>query len=109
MDIIHILAGFGPLALVLVGLIVFVENGLLFPFLPGDSLVFAGAVLAAAIGVHWGLVAAIAAVTAIVGGEVGFLIGRRFGPRLFHPGARVLKERYREQPEAGFTWRPPAH
>ena len=48
MDLFHVLAGFGVFSLVLIALIVFVENGILFPFLPGDSLVFAGAIIAAA-------------------------------------------------------------
>ncbi|MBN9223851.1 MAG: hypothetical protein ABS63_00185 [Microbacterium sp. SCN 70-27] len=94
MNVIDTLSGFGTFALILIALIVVVENGLLFPFLPGDSLVFAGAVLAAALGVHWAVPAVIAAVAALVGGEIGFVVGRRFGPRLFRPDARVLKERY---------------
>ncbi|MBN9180678.1 MAG: alkaline phosphatase, partial [Microbacterium sp.] len=97
------LSGFGLFALVIVALLVFVENGLLFPFLPGDSLVFAAAVIAAAIGVNWVLVAAIAAIAALAGGELGFLLGRRYGRRLFRPGAKVLKEKYLEDTERFFA------
>lgn len=103
MDVIHLLSGFGVFALVLVALIVFVENGLLFPFLPGDSLVFAGAVLAAAIGVHWGVMAATAGLAAIAGGEVGFLLGRRYGRRLFRMDSRVFKMRYLVETETFFA------
>ncbi|MBN9154900.1 MAG: VTT domain-containing protein [Microbacterium sp.] len=97
------LSGFGLVALVIVALLVFVENGLLFPFLPGDSLVFAAAVIAAAIGVNGVLVAAIAAFAALAGGELGFLLGRRYGRRLFRPGATVLKEKYLEDTERFFA------
>ncbi len=97
------LSGLGLFALVVVAVIVFVENGLLFPFLPGDSLVFAAAVLAAAIGVNWVLVAAITALAAVAGGELGFLLGRRYGRRLFRPDARVLKEKYLEDTERFFA------
>lgn len=83
MDLFHVLAGFGFFSLVLIALIVFVENGILFPFLPGDSLVFAGAIIAAAIGVHWSVVAGVAGAAAILGGEVGFTLGRRYGRQLF--------------------------
>ncbi|ANG84573.1 hypothetical protein A8L33_03515 [Microbacterium aurantiacum] len=102
-DISHALVGLGSFALVLVALIVFVDNGLPFPFLPGGSLVFAGAIIAAAIGVHWGVVAGVAGVAAIVGGEVGFALGRRYGRRLFRPDARVLKQRHLVETERFFA------
>lgn len=102
MDVTALLISLGPLALVLTGLIVFVENGLLFPFLPGDSLIFAAAVMAGALHVPWPVVAAIAAVAAVAGGEVGFVIGRRRGRRLFRPDARVLKAEYLRRTDAFF-------
>lgn len=103
MDFIHVLSGFGVFAVVLVALIVFIENGLLFPFLPGGSLVFAGAVLAAAIGAHWSVVAATAGLAAIAGGEIGFLLGRRYGRRLFRRDSRVFKARYLDETESFFA------
>ncbi len=103
MDIVGTLASLGPVALLIVFAIVFVENGLLFPFLPGDSLVFAAAVLAGALNVPWPLVVVIAAVAAITGGEVGFVIGRRRGRRLFRADARVFKSEYLAETEAFFA------
>ncbi|WP_314853803.1 VTT domain-containing protein [uncultured Microbacterium sp.] len=103
MDLFHVLAGFGFFSLVLIALIVFVENGILFPFLPGDSLVFAGAIIAAAIGVHWSVVAGVAGAAAILGGEVGFTLGRRYGRQLFRSDARVLKRRYLVETERFFA------
>ena len=63
--------------------IVFVETGLLFPLLPGESLLFTGGLLAA----HgtldiWVLAPCVAAV-AVLGDQTGYFIGRRIGPALF--------------------------
>lgn len=96
------LLAIGPISLVLVALMVFVENGLLFPFLPGDSLMFAAAILAAPLHLPWMLVVAVAAAAAILGGEVGFAIGRRFGRRWFTPTARVLKSSHLDEADAFF-------
>ncbi|HKT55229.1 MAG TPA: VTT domain-containing protein [Microbacterium sp.] len=103
MNIVTSLAAIGPIALVLIAAMVFVENGLLFPFLPGDSLIFAAALLAPVLHVPWYVIAGIAAVGAIAGAEVGFVIGRRFGRRLFTPGARVFKTRYLDETETFFA------
>lgn len=102
MNIVTTLAVLGPIALVLVAAIVVVENGLLFPFLPGDSLVFAAALLAPMLHVPWWLIVAVAAVAAFAGAELGFWIGRRFGRRLFREDARVFKLRYLEETETFF-------
>jgi membrane-associated protein len=93
----------GPFALVAVVVIVFIETGLLFPFLPGDSLVFAAAIVIGSIGVPlWALMLVVAA-TATAGSQLGFLIGRRGGPRLFKPDARIFKTKYRDQADAFFA------
>ncbi|MFO7691083.1 MAG: VTT domain-containing protein [Cryobacterium sp.] len=78
--------GFGPWALLGVCLIVFAETGLLIGFLlPGDTLLiitglltFAGVIT---IDIWW--VALAIGLAAFLGGEVGYLIGHRFGPRVF--------------------------
>jgi membrane protein DedA with SNARE-associated domain len=76
----------GPLALLLVMGIVFAETGLLVGFfLPGDSLLFiAGALVASGV-LHLPLVLVLAGVflAAAAGDQVGYLLGRRFGPRVF--------------------------
>jgi membrane-associated protein len=75
--------------------IVFVETGLLFPLLPGESLLFTGGLLAA----HgtldiWVLAPAVAAV-AILGDQTGYFIGRRIGPALFKKeDSRFFKKHY---------------
>jgi membrane-associated protein len=93
----------GPFALIAVIVIVFIETGLLFPFLPGDSLVFAAAIVIGSIGIPLWLLIVTVAVTAIAGSQLGFLIGRRAGPRLFRPDARIFKTKYRDQADAFFA------
>lgn len=99
------LTSLGPAVLIGLGLMVFVESGLLFPFLPGDSLLFTAGLLAASgiIGVPVWLVVVVAFVAAAAGDQVGYLLGRRVGRRLFRPGARILKTRYLDEAEAFFA------
>ncbi|MBV9830441.1 MAG: VTT domain-containing protein [Marmoricola sp.] len=81
-----LLATLGPVALALLMLVLFVETGLLVgSFLPGDSLLFAAGVLVASHALPfpiW-LVVPTCAVAAIAGDQVGYLLGRRFGSRIF--------------------------
>jgi membrane-associated protein len=92
----------GPWALVVVVVIVFIESGLLFPFLPGDSLVFAAAIVIGSLSVPLWVLLLVVAVTAIAGSSVAFAIGRRTGPRLFKDDARIFKTRYRNESDAFF-------
>jgi membrane-associated protein len=102
------LSSVGPFALLAIIAIVFIETGLLFPFLPGDSLVFAAAIVVGSIGVPLlGLIGVVAA-TAFIGSQLGFLIGRRSGPRLFKPDARIFKSKYRDQADMFFVKYGPA-
>ncbi len=92
-------------------LIVFVECGLFFPFLPGDTLLFAlGLFLnAERIDIFPGgpvveLVIATVLLTgaAFLGNVVGYEIGRAIGPPLYHREGRLLKKKYFDQTEAFF-------
>lgn len=70
--------------LLLIAFIIFAECGLLFGVVfPGDTLLFAAGFFAAQ--GQFGIVELIAIVigSAILGGNVGYSIGRRAGPRLF--------------------------
>lgn len=78
--------GFGPYALVGVCLIIFAETGLLIGFLlPGDTLLIITGLLAfhPGIGVDVWWAALAIGVAAFLGGEVGYLIGHKFGPTIF--------------------------
>lgn len=66
--------------------IVFAETGLvIFPFLPGDSLLFAVGALVAVegSGLSLPLMTALLLVAAIVGDATNYFIGRAIGPRVF--------------------------
>jgi membrane-associated protein len=75
--------------------IVFIETGLLFPFLPGDSLLFTGGLLAAKGTLNiWTLAIAVPLV-AIAGDQTAYFIGRRIGPALFNKeDSRFFKRKY---------------
>lgn len=86
-----LLPALGPWVLLGVAVIIFIESGVLFPFLPGDSLLVTAAILAPQLGLSPWLIAIVAILAAIAGDQVGYVLGRRFGPRLFKPDARLLK------------------
>jgi len=65
--------------------IVFTETGLvIWPFLPGDSLLFVTGALAAAGNLDIGLVMGVLIAATLTGDNVNYFIGRRVGPRVFH-------------------------
>ena len=64
--------------------IIFIETGLvIWPFLPGDSLLFAAGALAAAGVLDITVVVVLLIVAAIAGDAVNYSIGRYIGPRVF--------------------------
>ena len=86
LDPVTIIPQLGPWALLGICFIVFAETGLLVGFLlPGDTLLFFTGLLTHAgvisTDIFWVCLAITAA--AFIGGEVGYLIGHRFGPRVF--------------------------
>ncbi|CAN5462425.1 VTT domain-containing protein [soil metagenome] len=97
------LEGLGPWALLVMAAFLIIETGLLFPFLPGDSLIFSVALLAPALNVPLWLVILVAAAAAITGDQIGFEIGRRRGRRLFQPDARIFKTRYLDEADRFFA------
>ena len=92
-------------------LIIFVECGLFFPFLPGDTLLFALGLFIAGgkIALFPGgeavelVIASVLLITAAIGGNVaGYEIGRALGPPLYQRDGRILKRKYFEQTGAFF-------
>jgi membrane-associated protein len=76
-------------------LIVFAESGL-FAFLPGDSLLFTAGLFVAE-GTYitqplW-LVCTLIVIAAVVGDQVGYMIGKFLGPKLFNrPNSKLFKQ-----------------
>lgn len=98
-----LLVGAGPWVAAVVFVVVFIESGCLFPFLPGDSLLFAVGMVHHQLGLPLPVLVCVAAVAAIGGDSVGYLIGHRVGRRWFAPEAKILKTRYLEQTEDFFA------
>lgn len=95
-----LLQGAGPWVLAVIVVIVFIETGLMFPFLPGDSLLFTAGLLSVPLGLPLFVLIPVAGVTAIAGDQVGYMIGEHLGSRLFKPDARVFKTAYRDRADA---------
>jgi len=92
----HLVDTFGLGGLLVV---VFIESGIFPAPLPGDSLLFTAGLFAATNRFHLNIVAVAggAFAVAVLGSQIGFVIGERFGPRLFKPGARFFKPEYEER------------
>lgn len=96
MDPAHLLNTYGIWVALLV---VFIECGLLFPLLPGDSLLFTVGVFIASGTLHLNLFVACAILTvaAFAGNVVGYEIGRLVGAPIYERDGRLLKRRYFDQ------------
>ncbi|ARC56355.1 putative membrane protein [Frondihabitans sp. 762G35] len=84
-ELIH---SFGPWAVLGICAIIFAETGLLIGFIfPGDTLLILAGVIAAkdayGLGLPILLIAFLIALAAFLGGELGYLIGHKVGPRIF--------------------------
>ncbi len=103
LDPVNLLNSFGTWMLGGLLLVVFIESGLLFPLLPGDSLLFTAGLIVAAKSTEiepfaplWVLLVTIP-IAAFLGDQVGYFLGNRFGYSLFKPDAKVLKTKYIEE------------
>ena len=88
-------------------LIIFAESGLLLGIIfPGDSLLFTAGLFAATgkFGLNIVAVAGGAFIAAVLGAQVGYWIGKKYGPRLFsRPDSRIFKHEYVERSRTFFT------
>lgn len=77
-------AQYGVMVYAMLFAIIFIETGLvIWPFLPGDSLLFTAGALSATGMLDIKLVVPLLIVAAIAGDAVNYAIGRRIGPRVF--------------------------
>ena len=91
--------------------IVFIECGLFFPFLPGDTLLFALGLFIAAEKVdlfsgspllELGLALVLLTLAGFLGNVCGYEIGRGIGPPLYERDGRLLKRKYFDQTRVFF-------
>ena len=96
---------YGPWLYAVLFLVIFAETGLVvFPFLPGDSILFiAGTVVAAAgLDVHVLVLVLIAA--AVLGDSVNYGVGHYIGPKAFHkPDSRWFRQEYLRRTQAFYA------
>jgi len=87
---------YGPWLYALLFLVIFAETGLVvFPFLPGDSILFIAGTVVAVAGLHIHILAAVLIIAAILGDSVNYAVGHYVGPRVFHePDSRWFKREY---------------
>lgn len=100
----YLLDSLGPWALWGTAVVVFIECGLFFFLLPGDSLLFTVGLLVSQGAIHHSLALVLVVLTvAAFGGNVaGYEIGRAAGPRIIGPNSRLVKPKHIDQTYAFF-------
>ncbi len=111
MDPNWLLDNFGDQLFWLSLVIIFIECGLFFPFLPGDTLLFAMGLFIAGErvdvvpgppGVDLVFALVLFTAAAFLGNVAGYEIGRAIGPPLYERNGRILKRKYFDQTSAFF-------
>lgn len=109
LDPVNLLNSFGTWVLVGLLLVVFIESGLLFPLLPGDSLLFTAGLIAASKSADIppfapiGVLLVLIPIAAILGDQVGFFIGTKGGAALFKSNdSKFFKKKYIDESHAFF-------
>lgn len=91
--------------------LLFIECGLFFPFLPGDTLLFAVGLFIAeeridlipgSKGFDLAFAIIIYILAAFAGNVIGYEIGYGIGPRIYHRDGRIIKRRYLDETAAFF-------
>jgi membrane-associated protein len=101
----YLINWFGSWALWGIAGVILIETGLMFPFLPGDSLLFTAGVFTAngTFTYPIALVVLITGGAALLGPQIGYWLGRLIGPRLFdRPDSRFFKRAYIDKTHAFF-------
>jgi membrane-associated protein len=93
---------YGPWLYALLFVVIFAETGLVvFPLLPGDSLLFIAGTVVATAGLNVHVLVALLIVAAVLGDSVNYSIGRYVGPRIFDkPDSRWFKQEHLRRTQA---------
>lgn len=90
-----LIAAFGLWTYLILFFVIFIETGVVvMPFLPGDSLIFAGAAFAAIGQLNLFLLYITVLAAAVLGDTVNYHIGRAFGGNLLKRDGRLIKKEY---------------
>ena len=87
-------AQYGPWIYGLLFLIIFAETGLVvFPFLPGDSILFIAGTVVAVAGLDIHVLVIVLTAAAILGDSVNYAVGHFIGPRVYdRPDSRWIRQ-----------------
>jgi membrane-associated protein len=93
---------YGPWLYALLFLVIFAETGLVvFPLLPGDSLLFIAGTVVATAGLNVHVLVALLIIAAVLGDSLNYSIGRYIGPRIFDkPDSRWFKQDHLRRTQA---------
>src|SRR5512141_2157318 len=82
--------------------VIFAETGLVvFPFLPGDSILFIAGTIAATASLNVHLLVGLLVLAAILGDSVNYAVGHYIGPRVYdRPDSRWFKQAHLRQTQA---------
>jgi len=102
---------YGNLTYLILFLIIFTETGVIvFPFLPGDSLLFVAGTLAAQPNPETGhpllnitVLIPLLMVAAFLGDNLNYLVGDYLGPRVFRENYKFLNRKYLDQTQAFYA------
>jgi membrane-associated protein len=99
MDPNYLLSQYGTALIWVSVAIIFIECGLLFPILPGDSLLFALGLFIATgkLPISLWMAMTILFLAAFAGNVVGYEIGRAVGPAIYRHDGRIIKRKYWDQ------------
>jgi membrane-associated protein len=95
-------AQYGPWLYALLFAVIFAETGLVvFPFLPGDSILFIAGTVVAISGLNVHVLVGVLIAAAILGDSVNYAVGRYIGPKVFQrPDSRWFKQSYLKRTQA---------
>ena len=93
---------YGPWIYALLFVVIFAETGLVvFPFLPGDSILFIAGTIVATAGLSVHLLVVLLIVAAVLGDSVNYAVGHYIGPKIYDkPDSRWFKQAHLQKTQA---------
>ncbi len=95
-------AQYGPWLYAMLFLVIFAETGLVvFPFLPGDSILFIAGTVVATAGLNIHVLVLVLVIAAILGDTVNYSVGHFIGPKVYdRPDSRWFKQAHLRRTQA---------